>query len=122
MDLINQVFQLQKELDMSISKLAQTGEDYARAYTDYRVALAKELVKLKDEGYAITLAGDISRGKPEIARLKFKEISTEALYKANLERINALKLEIKILSNQIDKEWSREWILNVISQKQFINL
>lgn len=108
MDLINQVFSLQKELDISINKLAQTGEDYARAYTEYRVALAKELVKLKDEGFAITLAGDISRGRPEIARLKFKEISTEALYKANLERINALKLEIKILSNQIDKEWSRE--------------
>ena len=108
MDLVNQIFKLQNELDDAITRLAQTGEDYARAYTDYRMALAKELVKLKDEGYAITLAGDISRGKPEIARLKFKEISTEALYKANLERINALKLEIKILSNQIDKEWSRE--------------
>ena len=108
MDLVNQLFNLQKELDVSIDRLGKTGEDYAQAYTDYRIAIAKELVKLKDEGYAITLAGDIARGKPEIARLKFKEISTEALYKANLERINALKLEIKILSNQIEKEWSKE--------------
>lgn len=108
MDLVNQVFQLQKELDKSIDLLAKSGEEYASAYTSYRMALAKELIKLKDEGYAITLAGDISRGKSEIARLKFMEISKEAIYKANLERINALKLEIKILSNQIDKEWSRE--------------
>ena len=67
--------------------------------------IKKELVKLKDEGYAITLAGDIARGKPEIARLKFNEISKEALYKANLESINATKLQIKILENQIEREW-----------------
>ena len=108
MDLINKIFNLQNELDISVDNLAKTGEAYAQAYTDYRIAVAQELVKLKDEGYAITLAGDIARGKREIARLKFKEISTEAIYKANLERINALKLEIKILSNQIDKEWSKE--------------
>ena len=66
----------------------------------------KELVKLKDEGYAITLAGDIARGKPEIAKLKFQEISKEAIYKANQESINVLKLQIKIIQNQMDKEWS----------------
>ena len=95
-------------LDNSIKSLRHTGSDYAKAYTDYRVALAKELVKLKDEGYAITLAGDIARGKPEIARLKFQEISTEAIYKANLESINVLKLEIKIIQEQISKEWANE--------------
>lgn len=63
-------------------------------------------MKLKDEGYAITLAGDIARGKPEIANLKFKEISTEAVYKANLETINVVKLQLKILENQLSREWS----------------
>lgn len=107
MDLINELFQKQKQLDVSIRSLRKTGEEYAKAYTDYRIAVAQELVKLKNEGYAITLAGDIARGKPEIAKLKFKEISSEAIYKANLESINALKLEIKLLSNQIDKEWGK---------------
>ena len=106
MDIVNQINYLQKQLDKSIKFLRQTGEEYAKAYTEYRVALAKELLKLKDEGYAITLAGDIARGKPEIAKLKFNEISKEAIYKANLESINALKIEIKVLSNQYDKEWS----------------
>ena len=108
MDIVNQINYLQKQLDKSIKLLRQTGEQYAKAYTDYRVALAKELLLLKDEGYAITLAGDIARGKPEIAKLKFNEISKEAIYKANLESINALKIEIKVLSNQYDKEWSNE--------------
>ena len=97
-----------KELDVAIKSLRKTGSDYARAYTDYRVALAKELVRLKNEGYAITLAGDIARGNPDIAKLKFKEISTEAIYKANLENINAIKLALKIIDGQIDREWVNE--------------
>lgn len=97
-----------KELEVAIKSLRKTGSEYARAYTDYRVALAKELVKLKNEGYAITLAGDIARGNPEIAKLKFKEISTEAIYKANLESINAIKLTLKIIDGQIDREWANE--------------
>lgn len=105
MDLYNELQEKCRLLDNSIKMLRKTGSDYAKAYTDYRKELAKELVKLKDEGYAITLAGDIARGKPDIAHLKFLEISTEAIYKANMESINVLKLEIKILQEQINKEY-----------------
>jgi hypothetical protein len=105
MDLYNELQQKCKLLDNSIRMLRKTGSEYAKAYTDYRVALAKELLILKNDGYAITLAGDIARGKPEIAHLKFEEISKEAIYKANMESINALKLEIKIIQEQINKEY-----------------
>ena len=108
MELENELNNKLRELDISIKSLRKTGEEYARAYTDYRVALAKELLLLKNEGYAITLAGDIARGKPEIAKLKFKEISSEAIYKANQESINAIKLTLKLLQEQINKEYSNE--------------
>ena len=105
-NLINEINNKSIELDAQINKLKTTGSDYAKAYTEYRIALAKELVKLKDEGYAITLAGDIARGRIEIARLKFQEISKEAIYKANLESINAIKLQIKIMEAQVEREWT----------------
>lgn len=105
MDIVQELNYKVKLLDASIRELAKTGREYAKAYTDYRMALAKELVRLKDEGYAITLASDIARGKPEIAHLKFEEISKEAVYKANIESINAIKLTIKVLQEQINKEW-----------------
>ena len=108
MDIELELNKKMKELDVAIKSLRKTGEEYARAYTDYRVALAQELLKLKNEGYAITLAGDIARGKTEIAKLKFKEISTEAIYKANLESINATKLVIKVLQEQKNKEWAND--------------
>lgn len=106
MDLMEELERKTRILDASIKELAKTGRAYAEAYTNYRMALAKELVKLKDEGYAITLAGDIARGKPEIAKLKFEEIAKEAVYLANKECINAAKLQIKIIQEQINKEWS----------------
>lgn len=105
MDLYNELMEKCRLLDNSIKMLRKTGSDYAKAYTDYRVALAKELVKLKEEGYAITLAGDIARGKPDIAHLKYEEISKEAIYKANMESINVLKLQIKIIQEQLNKEY-----------------
>lgn len=105
MDLYNEIQEKCKLLDNSIKMLRKTGSDYAKAYTDYRVALAKELLILKNDGYAITLAGDIARGKSEIAHLKFEEISKEAIYKANMESINVLKLQIKVLENQIEREY-----------------
>ena len=108
MDLVNELNNLINKLDISVKSLRKTGSDYAKAYTEYRVALAKELMILKEEGYAITLAGDIARGKPEIARLKFKEISTEAIYKANQEAINSTKLQIKIIQEQLNKEYSSD--------------
>ena len=106
MDLFNILQKLTKDLNIAVKQLRHTGEEYAKAYTDYRVALAKELVILKNEGYAITLAGDIARGKPEIAKLKFNEISKEAIYKANQESINSIKLQIKIIESQMNREWS----------------
>ena len=105
MDLTNELNNLISKLDVSVKSLRKTGSEYAKAYTDYRVALAKELVRLKDDGMAVTIAYDVARGKPEIAKLKFNEIATEAIYKANLEAINSTKLQIKIIQNQIDKEW-----------------
>ena len=105
MDLFSELMEKSRLLDNSIKMLRKTGSDYAKAYTDYRVALAKELMILKNEGYAITLAGDIARGKPEIAHLKFEEISKEAIYKANMESINVLKLQIKIIQEQLNKEY-----------------
>lgn len=106
MDLYNELMQLTKNLDISVKQLRNTGRDYAKAYTDYRVALAQELVKVRDEGTPVTLCSDLARGNREVARLKFEEISKEAIYRANLESINAIKLRIKVIENQINKEWS----------------
>lgn len=107
MDLYNEIQDLRKELNTKIQELAGTGCNYATSYKDYRIKLAKELLRLKAEGMPVTIAYDIARGNEDVAEAKFNELSTEAVYKANLESINAIKLQIKILENQYQKEWGQ---------------
>ena len=107
MDLQVEIGNKLQELDISVKSLRTTGGKYAESYSNYRIALAKELVRLKDDGMPVTIAYDIARGKPEIAKLKFAEIRDEAIYKANMESINATKLHIKILDEQLKREWGQ---------------
>ena len=106
MDLINELMNLTKELDIQVNNLANSGKEYAEAYTKYRVKLAQELVKVRNDGTPVTLCSDLARGNIDVARAKFQEISKEAIYKANLESINAIKLRIKVITNQLDKEYT----------------
>ena len=93
-----------EDLQIAVKSLRITATEYAEAYKNYRVLLAKKLVELKADGMAITLASDIARGDEDIAAAKMVEIKKEAIYKANMESINAIKLEIKVLENQISRE------------------
>lgn len=104
MDLYESLNNLLEQLQTSVKSLRTTATEYAEAYKNYRVLLAKELVRLKDSGMAITLASEVARGNEEIANAKMVEIKKEAIYKANMESINAIKLQIKIVENQITRE------------------
>lgn len=105
MDIYNQIQELNKELYDQIKTSNKNGIIYATAYKKYRVLLSQELLRLKAEGMPVTIAYDIARGKEEVAEAKFEELSAEAIYNASKENVNAIKLNIKILQNQYDKEW-----------------
>lgn len=104
--MINNLEEKRKQLQNTIRSLSRTGSEYAEAYANYRMELAKELLRLRDDGVPVTLASDLARGKPEIAELKKIEISKEAIYKANQESINAIKLELKLMESELQREWS----------------
>lgn len=103
-DLYEKQQDLIRQLDVAVKQLRKTGQAYGGSYARYRIALAKELLKLKADNMPVTIAYDIARGKEEIALMKQDEICNEAIYNANLESINSLKLQIKILDKQIDRE------------------
>ena len=106
MDLFNEIEQKIKELNIAIRSLRKTGSEYAEAYTQYRIKLAQKLVELKNNGMPVTIAYDVARGDKEIAKAKYDEIVKEAIYKANQEAINTLKLQIRVIESQLSREWS----------------
>jgi hypothetical protein len=107
-DLINDVQQKIKELETSVRALRKTGTAFAEAERDYKILLRTECLKLRDEGVAIGLIDKTCYGIPSVAKARFERDVAEAVYKANQESINSIKLQIRILDAQIQREWGVE--------------
>lgn len=98
---------LTDELDESTRRLEMTGTEYAKAERDYKIALASKALQLKADGMAVTLIQLVIHGLPEVATLRFKRDTAEAIYNANKEAINTCKLKIRVLHEQIQSEWGQ---------------
>ena len=105
MDLITERETKQKQLDKAILDLRGNGTAYAEAERDYKILLRQEVLKLRDEGVAIGVIDKICYGIPSVAEARYKRDVCEAIYKANQEAINSLKLQIRIIDNQVSREW-----------------
>lgn len=105
MNLFNELQNKTKELEISIKSLRQSGTNYAQAERDYKVLLRQECLKLRDEGMAIGMIDKTCYGIPSVAEARFKRDVAEAVYKANMEAINSIKLQMRLISSQIEREW-----------------
>lgn len=67
--------------------LRSTSESFAKAERDYRVALAKEIVRQHaDEGVAWSVAPDLARGTPEVAQLRMLRDVAEGVREATQQQ------------------------------------
>lgn len=105
-DLIQEIQQKNNELSVSIKQLRTSGTAYAEAERDYKIILRQECLKLRDSGMAIGMITMTAYGIKEVAEARFKRDVAETVYKANLEAINSIKLQIRILDSQVSREWS----------------
>lgn len=105
MDLTLELQQKLKQLEISIKELRRSGTNYAQAEMDYKVLLRQECLKLRDEGMAIGMIDKTCYGIPSVAEARFKRDVSETIYKANLEAINSVKLQLRLIEAQINREW-----------------
>ena len=105
MDLITELNLKTKQLDKAILDLRQNGTAYAEAEKDYKVLLRTECLKLRDEGMAIGMIDKTCFGIPSVAEARYKRDVCEAVYKANQEAINSIKLQMRLIGEQISREW-----------------
>lgn len=108
MDLYEEILRLINELDISVRRLSKSGTEKAEAERKYKICLRQEALKLRAEkNMPVTLINQIIYGVPEVARLRFDRDVKEAVYQANLESINSTKLKLRILENQLNREWGQ---------------
>lgn len=107
----NLYFELRKktrDLDKSIKQLRVSGTEYAQAERDYKVLLRSECLKLRDEGMAIGMIDKTCYGIPQVADARFNRDVKEAVYKSNLEAIQSIKLQMRLIEAQIQREWGQD--------------
>lgn len=105
-NLFNDIQELIKKLNNSINILAKYGKELAEAERDYKIVLRQEALKLRnDQEMAVTLINQVIYGVPEVASRRFKRDVAEAMYKTAQENINVMKLQLRILENQLNREW-----------------
>ena len=104
-DLINEIQQKSNQLTTAITELKKRGRIKSITESEYRVAMATKLLELRDLGHPVTIIGDLARGNRDIADLRLKRDIAETEYNVALEYINVTKLQIRILENQIGREW-----------------
>ena len=106
MDLFNELQELNQKLTVSIQSLRKNGQALAQAERDYKITLRQEALKLRqDEKMPVTLINQIIYGIPEVADKRFKRDVAETMYQTNQEFINTTKLKIRVLENQLNREW-----------------
>ena len=105
MDLTIELNEKVRQLEISIKELRNSGTSYATAERDYKILLRQECLKLRDEGMAIGMIDKTCYGIPSVAEARFKRDVAEAVYKANLEAINSIKLQLRLIENQISREY-----------------
>lgn len=94
-----------KLLDAAVKALKPRGQKKAQTENDYRVALSKRLLELRAAGQPVTHLLEIAKGEPEIAQLRLERDIAESLYESAQEAINVQKLKIRVLENQLSREW-----------------
>ena len=105
MDLIEEIRQLKELLSASIRSLKKTASERAQAERDYKVLLRQEALRLRDDGMAIGMITLTVYGIPEVAEARQIRDIKDATYQANLEAIQSYKLQLRLLDNQVGREW-----------------
>lgn len=92
-----EIIRVSKRLEASADALFELGKAKASSERDYRVALSKELLKLKSEGMSVSLIGDVARGN--LDAYLFERDVAEARFRAGLEASSSLKSTLSALQS-----------------------
>ena len=105
-DLILALRDQRKLLIDTVAAMKVTGRYLAQATKEYKIALRKEILRLHvSDGVAWTACYELALGDDNVAELRFKRDIRQSDYDVCLEKINSLKLEIRLLEKEIEQDW-----------------
>ena len=106
-DLYEELQTKTRQLDASIRQLRKNGTEYAEAEKAYKILLRTECLRLRDEGMAIGMIQLTCYGIPSVAEARVRRDIAQVVYEANQEAIQAIKLQMRLIESQIQREWGQ---------------
>ncbi len=105
-DLIRQELEFADRADELIHDLSRWGHNLAHAEHDYKRKKSETTLALKASGLNATLINNVIDGYAGVADLRLSRDIAQVEYETAQEAINLLKWQIKIVENQLAREWS----------------
>lgn len=93
------------ELVRETDTMRNSGCQLAHNECEYRKAVRVETLKERMEGTPVTVISDLVRGIGYVAELRDSLRCAEAMYKSSQEKINVLKLRLRIVEEDINRDW-----------------
>ena len=104
-ELITQLNDLNIQLSQGIRLMGRYGREYAQAEHDYKIELAKEAIRLREKDIPVTMIQLRIYGTGDVPKKRFERDKAEVMYDTAKENINAIKLKMRLLEAQIDREY-----------------
>lgn len=89
----------------TVSAMKVTGRMLAEATKKYKIALRKEILRLHIEDHvAWTACYELALGEETVAELRFIRDIKQSDYDVCIEKINQVKMEMRILDKEIEQD------------------
>ena len=103
-DIVNVLREQRKALMDAVNDMKSSGRFLATGERDYKIALRKEVLRLHvEDNVAWTACESLAKGHEKVAELRFKRDVHKSDYESAQERINCIKIEIRILEGEINQ-------------------
>ena len=86
------IYETSQQIQRGVKSLFGHAKTYAEAEHEYRLALAREIMRLREEKMPVTLIADVARGN--LADLKYKRDLAEVTYKTAKDMLQALQSQL----------------------------
>ena len=102
---MQELWNLSHQLDEALKDLEVRSAKKAESEKQYKILARQKALQERNAGVPITFISQFLAGDPEVAEKKAIRDIEEALYYTTQEKINVLKLQLRLVNDQIVREY-----------------
>ena len=92
-------------LEQRTEEMRESGRRYYTADAEYRAVKAKAILDERQKGTPATICRDVIYARADVAQALTERNCAQAVYEADRESINTMKLKLRIYDAQEDRDW-----------------